>query len=470
MINHGTYERFSCAVPARAWNTCLLLVLLIALRSPQARAQAGFVDPGYLNGMTGPNSWVWTLALQPDGRLLVGGQFTSFNGVPRGPIARLNPDGGVDTNFSASVTSGDPIVHAVAVQGDGRVLVGGMFTGINDTSRSHLARLNPDGTLDTNFFVTVTSSGSFITVNHLALQTNSQMVISGWFESINGAPRTNIARLNQDGTLDAGFVAGTDSPPNALALQTDGRVLIGGAFSAVNGQSRDHIACLATNGTLDTNFVAIVDGNVDSFAIQPDGKLFIGGSFNMVNGQSRHRIARLNPDGALDNTFQNGMSGASDYVGCVAYDPGGKVLVGGQFAAMNGVARTNLARLNNNGSIDTNFLANLDSFPEVLLVQTDSKVIIEGSYITTVNGRSRNRIARLQSSGAPTVGPPIFESGIFSFEVAAVEGQNYGVEASTNLANWSLVLSTNAPVDNFRFQDADVTNFSKRFFRVFRLP
>jgi len=437
---------------------------------PGALAQAGFVDPSFLNGMTGPNSWLWTGALQPDGKLLLGGQFTSFNGVLRGPVARLNLDGSVDTNFSARVTAGESTIHSVAVQSDGQVLVGGMFTGMNGAQRFRLARLNADGTLDTNFVATVTGSESFITVSDLALQSNSQVVISGWFDTVNGAPRTNIARLNSNGTLDSTFVAGIDTPPNALALQLDGRVLIGGAFSSVNGQARDHIACLSTNGSLDTNFLAITDGNVDTFAIQPDGKVLIGGNFNTVNGQSRHRIARLNPNGSLDGSFQNAMAGADDYVACVAYDPSGKVLIGGQFATVNGVGRTNVARLNGNGSLDTNFLANVDSFVELLLVQPDSRAIIEGNYINTVDGRSRNRLARLQSRSAPLIGPASISAGVLSFDVAALAGKAYGVEASTNLVNWSMVLSTNAAVDNFTFQDSGVRQFPRRFFRVFRSP
>ena len=449
----------------------LLLIFTVLTNPSTARAQAGYVDPGFLNNLSGPNSWVWALAWQPDGRLLVGGQFTSFNGVPGGEVVRLNPDGNVDTNFTASVSAGDPTIHSVAVQPDGRVLIGGMFTGINGTTRVRVARLNPDGSLDSNFTASVNSSQSFVTVSHLGLQTNSQIVIGGWFESVNGAPHTNIARLDSNGSPDPGYNAQIDTPPNALTIQTDGKVLIGGAFSTVNGQTQPHIARLNTNGTLDTTFLPVTDGNVDSFAPQGDGKIVIGGGFNTVNTVSRHRIARLNPDGTLDTTFQNGMAGADSYVGCVAVDPNGKILVGGQFSTVNGVGRTNVARLNSNGSLDTNFLANTDSFLELMLVQPDSRVIIEGSYISTVDGRSRNRLARLQSSNAPFLSRPRRAGGIFSFDVNAVAGKTYGVEASTNLpGNWSLVLSTNAAVDNLTFSDLNATQFPRRFFRVYKSP
>jgi uncharacterized delta-60 repeat protein len=469
---HGPTGRTSHLVSTGKHFACWLSLLAAALANPTAaRAQAGFVDPGFLNNMSGPNSWVWALARQPDGRLLVGGQFTSFNGVPGGEVARLNTDGSVDTNFTANVTAGDPTIHSVAVQPDGRVLIGGMFSGINGATRLHVARLYANGTLDTNFTASVNSSQSFITVTHLALQTNSQIVIGGWFESADGAPHTNIARLNSNGSLDTGYNAQIDTPPNALAMQADGKVLIGGAFGTVNGQARPHIARLNTDGTLDTNFVVNADGNVDSFAPQPDGKIVIGGGFTTINGTNRNRIARLNANGTLDTAFLNGLAGANSYVNCVALDPAGKVLVGGQYSSLNGVGRTNLARLNSNGNLDTNFLADVDSFPEQMLVQPDSRAVIQGSYITTVNGRSRNRIARLQSSNAPIISQARLSGGIFSFDVNAVAGKTYGVEASTNLpAGWSLVLSTNAAFDNFTWTDPNPAQFPRRFFRAYKAP
>src|SRR5882762_574832 len=177
---HCSNRRVMLPRSARERNWRPMVLLLGTLMNPAAaRAQAGFVDPSFLNGMTGPNSWLWAAALQPDGKLLVGGQFTSFNGVPRDQLVRLNADGSVDTTFSAGVTAGGPTIPSVLVQPDGKVLIGGMFSGINGATRIRLARVNADGTLDSNFVATVTSSESFITVSLLALQTNSQVVIAG---------------------------------------------------------------------------------------------------------------------------------------------------------------------------------------------------------------------------------------------------------------------------------------------------
>jgi len=444
------------------------MVAALDLMPADARAQAGYVDPSFLNGQSGPNSWIWALAEQSDGRWLVGGQFTGFNDLPGGEVVRLNDDGSVDTNFTFNITAGDTTVHSLAVQPDGRILVGGMFTGINGAACVRIGRLNADGSLDSNFVASATSSQSFTTVSHIGVQTNSQIVIAGWFDTVDGLAHASIARLNQDGSLDSGYNASIDVSPNALLVQSDDRVLIGGAISIVNGQPSPHLARLNTDGTLDTNFMATADGNVDAFAQQPDGKIIIGGGFTHVNTVARNRIARLNTNGTLDTTFQNSMAGADGYVGCVAYDPAGRVLVGGQFSHMNNAARNWIARLNADGSLDTNFLATIDNYLELVQVQPDSRVMIEGSYITTVDGRSRNRLARLQASLAPVISRPRTAGGLFSFDVNAVAGQTYGIVAATNLTSpWIPIASTNAAFDNLTFT-TNTAQFPNRLFRAFR--
>jgi len=172
------------------------MVAALDLMPSGARAQAGYVDPSFLNGQSGPNSWVWALAEQSDGRWLVGGQFTGFNDVPGGEVVRLNDDGSVDTNFTFNITAGDTTVHSLAVQPDGRILVGGMFTGINGAACVRIGRLNADGSLDSNFVASATSSSqSFTTVSHIGVQTNLQIVIAGWFDTVDGRSRNRLARL-----------------------------------------------------------------------------------------------------------------------------------------------------------------------------------------------------------------------------------------------------------------------------------
>src|SRR5206468_3013246 len=151
------------------------------------------------------------------------------------------------------------------------------------------------------------SSDDFSTVNSIALQTDGEVVIGGAFGKVNGTPRNNIARLNPDGSLDllfspfvgvtgAGLLAGV----NALALQSDGRILLGGDFTSANGTARTNIARLNSNGSLDLNFDPGTgpDAAVSSLRVQSNGRVVLTGFFNHVNGAMRHYVAQLNADGS----------------------------------------------------------------------------------------------------------------------------------------------------------------------------
>src|SRR6185369_14420460 len=119
-------------------------------------------------------------------------------------------------------------------------------------TRNHIARLNSDGTLDSSFLVP--GSGVNGDVGSLALQADGKTVIGGVFTSVNGTTRNGIARLNSDGTLDTSFLAagsGTNSSVLAIAVQSDGKIVIGGFFTSVNGTTRNGAARLNVDGTLD---------------------------------------------------------------------------------------------------------------------------------------------------------------------------------------------------------------------------
>src|SRR5262249_39592003 len=135
-------------------------------------------------------------------------------------ISRLNTNGLRDTNF---VTVVNQTVNAVVVQPDGKVLIGGNFTVVNGTSRTNLTRLNTNGTLDTSFVATA-DNGVF----SVALQPDGKVLVGGLFLSVNGVARSHIARLNANGSLDTSFLnglVGADGRVTSFALQPDGRIL-----------------------------------------------------------------------------------------------------------------------------------------------------------------------------------------------------------------------------------------------------
>ncbi len=392
------------------------LFCLLLLAPVTSWAADGDVDTSFGNGLAGASNTVYAVAVQGDGKVLIGGFFTSVNGTTRGRIARLNSDGSVDTSFGNGLAGASSFVYAVAVQGDGKVLIGGQFTSVNGTTRGNIARLNSDGSLDTSFGNGLNGASS--TVQAVAVQGDGKVLIGGSFTSVNGTTRGRIARLNSDGSLDTSFgngLTGASGTVQAVAVQGDGKVLIGGSFTSVNGTTRGNIARLNSDGSLDTSFGNGLTGTsstVQAVAVQGDGKVLIGGQFSTVNGTTRFRIARLNSDGSVDTSFGNGLAGANGIVNAVAVQGDGKVLIGGSFTSVNGTTRIRIARLNSDGSVDTSFgngLTGTNNSVRAAAVQGDGKALIGGDF-TTVNGTNRGYIARLAStptitSFAPTSGP-----------------------------------------------------------------
>ena len=303
----------------------------------------GSIDSTFNLG-TGADNDVYSLVLQADGKVLVAGGFVSMNHVLRNKLARLNANGSVDTTFNPG-TGADDLVYSLVLQSDGKVLVGGAFTTINAVSRNGIARLKTDGSLDTTFNP---GTGASPGVTCLALQSDGKVLVGGRFTTINGVLRNRLARLNATGGVDTVFNPGTgaDSDVYSLVLQSDGKVLVGGGFASINGTARPCLARLTASGGLDSTFNPGTGPSdwVYSLALQPDGKVLVGGQFTSINGTTRSDIARVNADGSLDSTFDPG-TGANGTVNSLALQPDGKVLVGGAFTSINSQLRSKIARL-----------------------------------------------------------------------------------------------------------------------------
>jgi uncharacterized delta-60 repeat protein len=308
----------------------------------------GTLDTTFNPGGTGANNRVYAIALQEDGKIIIGGTFTGYNGVNANDyIARLNTDGTLDTSFNMGQGGANNFVYAVAVQADGKILIGGDFTAYNGISiaSDRILRLNTDGSLDTSF--NHNGAGPSGTVYAIAVQEDGKILIAGNFITYNGVNASDrVARLNTDGSLDTTFNmggTGANSTVMALALQADGKILIGGSFITYDGlNASDKIACLNTDGTLDTSFNMGGTGanaNVYAIAVQPNGKIIIGGDFNVYNGDlsASDKVARLQTDGSLDTLFNMGGKGASNTVLGIAVQPNGKIVVVGKFYIYNGV-------------------------------------------------------------------------------------------------------------------------------------
>ena len=371
------------------------------------------------------NGNVNALALEYDGKILAGGNFTVVNNVLRNGIARLNSDGTLDSRFSSPIEGVNGSVNALVSQTDGRIMVGGLFTTVNGVSRNYLARLNYDGSIDTSF---ITGSGADNPVYALAEKfvggTNRirKVIVGGSFASINGVPRGGIAQLNNDGTVDGAFnLIGANGTVFSMAVYSTndvingGKIVIGGDFTTVNGSARAHIARLNADGTLDGTFDPGTGPNdsVRAIAIQVDGHVVIGGLFTNVAGVLLNHIARLNGNGTVDANFNPGV-GANDTVDCIAIQEDQKIVFGGGFTRANGVTRNRLTRINPDGSLDPaiNFGLGADSFVAALLIQPDDKFVLGGGF-TTFDGLPAAHIARLFGLTTPGIGAFEFVSANF---------------------------------------------------------
>lgn len=295
----------------------------------------------------GPLPAVYCLAVQPDGMVVVGGYFVTLAGTNVFSLGRVDDNGYADSTF-APAPSAPPLseVYSLALQEDGKLLVGGRFQSMAGGSSNNLTRLNSNGTLDTGFTASVVGA-----VSSIAVQTNGQILVAGSFTMLDGQARTGLGRLNADGSLDAafnpgvaGWVPGTAGWVNCLAVQPDQRILVGGLFAGLAGVTHGSLARLNADGSFDNSFTAEANDDVYTLALQTDGKILVGGRFTELGGGPASNIGRLTGDGTLDPGFIASTDGEVD---CLALQSDGSILLGGSFSMINSASRTNLGRLLN---------------------------------------------------------------------------------------------------------------------------
>lgn len=283
--------------------------------------------------------------VQEDGKIIVGGQFTSIGGLSRQKIARLNPDGTADAAFSADLSSAAPaMVRALAIQKDGKILVGGRFDQIGSVTKSGIARLNVDGSVDTSFGISINQ-----VVETIAVQGDGKILYGGSLGTGSGPPGSYIGRLNPNGTRDTSFMGSADSHVYCLAVQSDGKILVGGNFERLAGAPKYHLGRLNADGTLDTTFDAPPGGDftqIYSISVQANGFIIVSGAFTSIKGTPRNQLVRLSPDSAVDSTW-NPNAGSSAYIASVGLMDDGKCIVGGNFSKIGDQSRRNIGRISN---------------------------------------------------------------------------------------------------------------------------
>ena len=356
---------------------------------------------------------VFTNQFGPANQFVIGGNFPSYNGQPRYNIARVNMDGSLDMNFITG-SGANGTVWAAAPQPDGKVLIGGEFSNVRNSPRAHIARLNTDGSLDATFDPGTNGPNGIIRA--LAITPSGQVYIGGEFTLVNGLARPHIAMLEANGVVSTNFapVVGADGPVRALALQPDGKLLIGGEFRNVEFTSRTRIARYNADGSLDTTFNpgTGVDDTIYSIVLQPDGRIIIGGYFTEYNETPRSAVARLFASGELDTGFMdtslnefaglhkpyfNPYANPKNYILTAGLQSDGNLMIGGHFKYVGGGRGT--------GNVQTNSIG------------------IDLEAYTRAAFRDRANIARLV--GGDSVGPGSIGLALPSYQANEDEGSIY---------------------------------------------
>jgi uncharacterized delta-60 repeat protein len=359
---------------------------------------------------TGSTAVISNAALQPDGKIILGGPFTTFNGATANRILRLNSDGTTDTVFTTNTGTGASAAPTeIAIQPDGKIILGGDFITFNSVTVNRIVRLNSDGTRDTAFS-TNTGTAANAAINDIRIQSDGKIVLGGGFSTFKNINVRSIVRLNSDGSISDIIVNGAPQTVNAVAAQSDGKIVFGGQFSVFNNVTVNGIARLNLDGTIDSAFTANTGTGASSIfvfalAIQSDGKIVLGGVFTSFNGATVNRIVRLNSDGTRDTTFTtNAGTGASGTVNAIAIQSDGKIILGGAFATFNGVTVNRIVRLNSDGTRDTTFTTNTGVGTttgniSAIAIQSDGKIVLGGTFTTWNGATSIGRIVRLNSDG-----------------------------------------------------------------------
>jgi uncharacterized delta-60 repeat protein len=415
----------------------LVCLTFISIVPKNLKAQSGQLDATFnpldngFNVTNGANKDVKAIALQADGKIIIGGNFTSFNGTAVNRIARLNTDGTLDAGFNAGGSGVDSTVTEILIQADGKIIVGGFFNSFNEVAAPYLIRLNTDGSKDAGFN---TGTGPNGYVNAISMDANGKILAGGKFTGFNGVAANNLVRLNANGSKDAVFTGSALNSVNDIAIQTDGKILVG-INNDGTGLITNFLRRLTTLGAADPTFNVGQSGannSVKALRVLADGKILVGGDFSAFNDFPSN-FTRINQDGSLDAGFENTNGLFYGGIKALTVQADGKILVGyGEYKDIYGgiTEGSKLARLNADGTADASF--HHDFYPELnenvftVLVQPDGKILVGETFINHWGGSN----SRYLIHDAGLVSPGMRDFRINRYNADGSRDQQFGNIAS----------------------------------------
>ena len=291
------------------------------------------------------------------GRIIFGGLFTSYSGIPFNRIVRVNSDVSVDDTFNIG-TGFDEAVFDVELQSDGKILVGGFFNSYDGVSSEKIIRLNVDGSIDNTFNIGIGFNNSVFVIKP---QSDGKILVGGSFTQYNDYFYPYLIRLNSNGSIDETFNLGSSLNGTVynIIIQNDGKKIILGDFTTVDGNSHIRIVRLNDDGSIDYTFNSGTGFNGTTYSgLIDEGQILVVGAFFEYDGQTNRQIVKLNSDGSIDDTFDSGagftrFSGLSFSTTIIKYTD--KYFVLGDFDTYNGGTANGLIQLNQDGSINVSF-------------------------------------------------------------------------------------------------------------------
>ena len=360
----------------------------------------------FANTIVPEDASVASVIAQADGTFLIGGPFTQVNTILCNSVAKLDADGSVDTNYTPDAASGpNGAVTQIALQSDGKIIISGNFDEVAGTSGDGVARLKTDGTRDPSFNPNIVSDADGSIRYSVAEEANDQLLVGGFFSSVDGVSLSTVARLNEDGTLDTTFSGFSSYSSDGqgftnITVQPDGKI-IGSPVNEYEPGKQFSLVRLNSDGTVDSSFNAAPpstgsDVFISAVQVQADGKILVGFGEIFNNGQT---VYRLNADGSVDSAFSPALG--SDYnIFSLAAQPDGSVVLGGVQAVSGGadVSPYFLTRLDANGAVDPSFNVSIDGTVDAILLNSDGTFVIGGSF-ANINGQPRRGLAHLAADG-----------------------------------------------------------------------
>jgi uncharacterized delta-60 repeat protein len=339
------------------------------------------------------NTVVNTIEIDSSGNYYIGGSFTTYDNIPSNNIIKLTSGGTIDTSFDYG-SGFNSEVTTIAIQLDGKIIVGGFFTTYKDVSCNRIVRLNTDGSIDNTFSVGVGFDGS---VGNIKITNDNLIYVGGSFTTYQNLNYRSVVRLDLNGSIDVSFNTLTNFPNfssiNRIIVSDNNSVYLGGSFSSYSSVTANNMIKLTSGGTIDSSFnigngfnSAIIDMCLDSF-----GDIYVVGGFTIFNGVTNQYMIKLKPNGSKDATFNNSSRfSGNNFVSplrSVLVDSVGRIFIGGRFTSYSLNFVGNLITLTNTGNFDTSFNfwgTMLGGFNVVYVIKenSDGNFIFGGNFTT----------------------------------------------------------------------------------------